>query len=140
MASLSRSQAGTAQIHTKLTIPTRNTPHIHPSSSELPFLPPLLSLPSRKGAAAAAAKVPGVQNAQNHSGTSLALPRQPLARPNPGFSCWGLKTIRFFSSKMFSKESVDYSYSALKMHFKKINQSSRLFKMYRGSRGKINTC
>lgn len=35
----------------------------------------------------------------NHSGTSLALPRQPLARPKPGFSCLGLKTIRFFSSK-----------------------------------------
>lgn len=55
----------------------------------------------------------------DHSGTSLALPRQPLARPNPGFSCLGLKIVRFFSSKMFSKESVDYSYSALKMHFKK---------------------
>lgn len=35
----------------------------------------------------------------NHSGTSLVLPRQPLARPKPGFSCLGLKTIRFFSSK-----------------------------------------
>ena len=57
---------------------------------------------------------------RNHSGTSLALPHQPLARPKPGFSCLGLKTIRFFSSKkkMLSKESVDYSYSALKMHFK----------------------
>lgn len=34
------------------------------SSSELPFLLHFLSLPSRKGAAAAAAEVPGVQNAQ----------------------------------------------------------------------------
>lgn len=43
----------------------------------------------------------------------------PRARSNPGFSCLGLRTVRFISSKMFSKESVDHSYSALKMHFKK---------------------
>lgn len=96
-----------------------NTPKTHPSSSELSFLLPLWPPPSRKGAAAAAARCPGSRMPSNHSGTSLALPRQPPARPNPGFSCLGLRTVRFFSSKMFSKESVDYSYSALKMHFKK---------------------
>lgn len=62
MGSLSWSQAGTAQIRTKLIL-TVNTPQTHPSSSELSFLPPLLSPPSPKGAAAAA-KVPRVQNAQ----------------------------------------------------------------------------
>lgn len=42
-----------------------NTPQTHPSSSELSILRPLLSPPSPNGAAAAAAaKVPGVQNAQ----------------------------------------------------------------------------
>ena len=85
-------------------------------------------------------RCPESRTPSNHSGTSLALPRQPLARPNPGFSYWGLRTVRFFSSEMFSKKSLDYSYSALKMHFKKINKSSRLFKMYRGGRGKINMC
>ena len=42
-----------------------DTPQTHPSSSELSFLLPLLSPPSRQGAAAAVLlKVPGVQNAQ----------------------------------------------------------------------------
>lgn len=96
-----------------------NTPQTHPSSSELSFLLPLWSPPSHKGAAAAAARCPESRIPSNHSGTSLALPRQPPARRNPGFPCLGLRTVRFFLSKMFSKESVDYSYSALKMHFKK---------------------
>jgi hypothetical protein len=71
----------------------------------------------------------------NHSGTSLALPRQPLAWPNPGFSCLGLRTVRFFSSKMFSRNQ----WITVILHWKctlKINKSSRLFKIYRGSRGK----
>lgn len=59
---LSWSHAGTAQIRTKLILAV-NIPQTHPSSSELSFLLPLLSPPSPNGAAAAA-KVPRVQNAQ----------------------------------------------------------------------------
>lgn len=118
VASLSWSQAGTAQIHTKEQFRPVNTPQTHPSSSELSFLSLCLCL-LRKVLLLLLLRCPESRMPRNHSGASLALPHQPLARPNPGFSCLGLRTVRFFSLKMFSKESVDYSYSALKMHFKK---------------------
>lgn len=56
-----------ADAHTQARTDTQTHTHTHPvpsSSSEPPFLLHFLSLPSRKGAAAAAAEVPGIQNAQ----------------------------------------------------------------------------
>jgi hypothetical protein len=58
----------------------------------------------------------------NHSGTSLALPRSVLGKTKPWFLLPGAENRQIFlikkKKKKLSKESVDYSYSALKMHFK----------------------
>lgn len=74
----------------------------------------------------------------NHSGNTPGTAVSVPAMNKPRFLLLGTENCQIFLIKMFSKESVDYSYSALKMHFKKINESSRLFKMYSGSREKVN--
>lgn len=117
---ISRSLAGTAQIHYKGSDSTRKThtklilPHLSSPSFFLFYLHLLIKVLLLL----LLLRCPESRMPTNHSGASLALPCQPLAQPNPGFSCLGLRTVRFYASKMFSNESIDYSCSALKMHFK----------------------